>query len=39
MYGQQLGIVYVDLKDSSGAPVGTKVELTIPILPAKAILD
>ncbi len=39
MYGQQLGIVYVDLKDSSGAPIGTKVELAIPILPSKVILD
>jgi LytS/YehU family sensor histidine kinase len=39
MYGQQLGIVYVDLKDSLGAPIGTKVELAIPILPSKVILD
>ncbi len=39
MYGQQLGIVYIDLKDSLDQPAGTRVELVIPILPAKNILD
>lgn len=39
MYGQQLGIIYFDLKDSSGTPIGTRVELAIPILPKKVLLD
>ena len=39
MYGQQLGIIYFDLKDSSGNPIGTRVELEIPILPGKVLLD
>jgi tetratricopeptide (TPR) repeat protein len=32
LYGSKLGIRYIDLKDSENKPVGTRVELLIPVL-------